>query len=321
MKQYDVAAMGELLIDLTQNGYSDQGNPIFEANPGGAPCNVLAMLHKLGRNTVFLGKVGHDGFGCQLEEALKENGIATEGMYFDSAVHTTLAIVQKTNAGDRDFWFYRKPGADIMLCQEEIREELISDAKIFHYGSLSLTDEPVRSATKKAVAVAEKAGIWISFDPNLRKPLWKSEALAREQICYGFSHCQILKISDDELLWFTGETDFDIAVKRLQQEYGIALILLSMGKNGSAAYCGVQKAVVPAFINENTIETTGAGDTFMGCMLDRILEKGYQNLQKCDLEAMLQFANAAASIITTRRGALRVMPEREEIVRLISYIN
>ncbi len=208
-----------------------------------------------------------------------------------------------------------------MLCQEEIREELISDAKIFHYGSLSLTDEPVRSATKKAVAVAEKAGIWISFDPNLRKPLWKSEALAREQICYGFSHCQILKISDDELLWFTGETDFDIAVKRLQQEYGIALILLSMGKNGSAAYCGGQKAVVPAFINENTIETTGAGDTFMGCMLDRILEKGYQNLQKCDLEAMLQFANAAASIITTRRGALRVMPEREEIVRLISYIN
>ena len=314
MKQYDVAAMGELLIDLTQNGYSDQGNPIFEANPGGAPCNVLAMLHKLGRNTVFLGKVGRDGFGCQLEEALKENGIATEGMYFDSAVHTTLAIVQKTNAGDRDFWFYRKPGADIMLCQEEIREELISDAKIFHYGSLSLTDEPIRSATKKAVAVAEKAGIWISFDPNLRKPLWKSEALARE-------HCQILKISDDELLWFTGETDFDIAVKRLQQEYGIALILLSMGKNGSAAYCGVQKAVVPAFINENTIETTGAGDTFMGCMLDRILEKGYQNLQKCDLEAMLQFANAAASIITTRRGALRVMPEREEIVRLISYIN
>lgn len=316
MKKYDVAAMGELLIDFTQNGYSDQGNPIFEANPGGAPCNVLAMLQKLGKNTVFLGKVWQDGFGYQLEKALKEMGIGTEGLCFDPTVHTTLAIVQNKDDGDRDFWFYRNPGADIMLCEDEIREELISDAKILHFGSLSLTDEPVRSATKKAVAAAEKAGLWISFDPNLRKPLWKSEALAKEQISYGFKHCQILKISDDELLWFTEETDFDRAVKRLQQEYGIALILLSMGKNGSAAYCGNQKAVVPAFVNKNTIETTGAGDTFMGCMLGQILEMGYRDLEKNDLEKMLRFANAAASIITTRRGALRVMPEKDEIIRL-----
>ena len=320
MKKYDVAAMGELLIDFTQNGYSDQGNPIFEANPGGAPCNVLAMLQKLGRNTVFLGKVGRDGFGYQLENALKENGIVTEGLCFDPAVHTTLAIVQNKDDGDRDFWFYRNPGADIMLCEDEIREELTTDAKIFHFGSLSLTDEPVRGATKKAVAVAEKAGIWISFDPNWRKPLWKSDDLAREQISYGFEHCQILKISDDELLWFTGEADFDKAVKQLQEKYGIALILLSMGKNGSAAYCGKQKAVMPAFISRNTVETTGAGDTFMGCMLGQILEKGYRDLEKNDLEEMLRFANAAASIITTRRGALRVMPEKDEIVRLISHV-
>ena len=319
MKKYDVAAMGELLIDFTQNGYSDQGNPIFEANPGGAPCNVLAMLQKLGRNTVFLGKVGRDGFGYQLENALKENGIGTEGLCYDPAVHTTLAIVQNKDDGDRDFWFYRNPGADIMLCEDEIREKLIVDAKIFHFGSLSLTDEPVRGATKKAVAVAKKAGIWISFDPNLRKPLWKSEALAREQISYGFKHCQILKISDDELLWFTGEADFDKAVKQLQEKYGIALILLSMGKNGSAAYCGKQKAVMPAFSSRNTVETTGAGDTFMGCMLGQILEKGYRDLKKNDLEEMLRFANAAASIITTRRGALRVMPEKDEIVRFISH--
>ena len=173
MGKYDVVAMGELLIDFTQNGYSDQGNPIFEANPGGAPCNVLAMLQKLGRKTAFIGKVGQDGFGLQLEKALKETGISTEGLCFDKEVHTTLAVVQNKEDGDRDFSFYRNPGADIMMSKEEVRNDLIQSAKIFHFGSLSLTDEPVRSATQNAISVAEKAGIWISFDPNLRKPLWK----------------------------------------------------------------------------------------------------------------------------------------------------
>ena len=171
---------------------------------------------------------------------------------------------------------------------------------------MSLTDEPVRSATKKAVAVAEKAGIWISFDPNLRKPLWKSEALAREQICYGFSHCQILKISDDELLWFTGETDFDIAVKRLQQEYGIALILLSMGKNGSAAYCGNQKVVVPAFVNKNTIETTGAGDSYIGAVSHSIIE-GKSLIEAC------KFATKCSAITVCRMGAQPSMPTLEDV--------
>ena len=178
MDRYEVVAIGELLIDFTQNGYSNQGNPVFEANPGGAPCNVLAMLQKLGRKTAFIGKVGRDGFGYQLERALKETGIATEGLCFDEEIHTTLAVVQKKEDGDRDFSFYRKPGADIMLRTEEVREELIRGAKIFHFGSLSLTDEPVRKATQRAIQVAEEAGIWISFDPNLRKSLWESEELA-----------------------------------------------------------------------------------------------------------------------------------------------
>lgn len=150
MEKYDVVAMGELLIDFTQNGYSEQGNPIFEANPGGAPCNVLAMLQKLGRKTAFIGKVGQDGFGLQLEKALKETGISTEGLCFDKEVHTTLAVVQKKEDGDRDFSFYRKPGADMMLRKEEMKEELIRNAKIFHYGSLSLTDEQVRTATVRS---------------------------------------------------------------------------------------------------------------------------------------------------------------------------
>ena len=201
MSKYDVVAMGELLIDFTQNGYSSQGNPLFEANPGGAPCNVLAMLQKLGHKTAFIGKVGKDGFGYQLEKALKETGISTEGLLFDEAVHTTLAVVQKKEDGDRDFSFYRKPGADMMLRAEEIKEECIRNATIFHFGSLSLTDEPVREATQKALRIAEDAGILISFDPNLRKPLWETEDLAKEQIRYGLRHCQILKIADDELEW------------------------------------------------------------------------------------------------------------------------
>lgn len=317
MCKYDVVAMGELLIDFTQNGVSSQGNPLFEANLGGAPCNVLAMLQKLGRNTAFIGKVGKDAFGNQLAKALKETGIATEGLCFDEEVHTTLAIVQTKEDGDRDFSFYRKPGADIMLTSEEVKEEWIQNTKIFHFGSLSLTDEPIRTTTRKAIETAKKAGICISYDPNLRLPLWESEELAKEQICYGLKQCQILKISDNELVWLTGEKDYDQAVRMLKDEFSIPLILLSLGKDGSLAYCGDVKAQMPALLQKNTIETTGAGDTFMGCMFHQILTNGYVNLSQNKLEEMLRFANAAASIITTRRGALRVMPDMEEIMNTL----
>ena len=224
MKKYDVAAIGELLIDFTQNGTSSQGNPIFEANPGGAPCNVLAMLQKLGHQTAFIGKVGEDGFGHQLEQALLETGISTTGLCFDKDIHTTLAIVQTKPDGDRDFSFYRKPGADIMLRPDEIKEELIKNSKIFHFGSLSLTDSPVREATIRAIELAENAGTWISFDPNLRKPLWDTKDHAKKQIRYGLKHCHILKISDDEILWLTGETDYDKAVASIQEEFSIPLL-------------------------------------------------------------------------------------------------
>ncbi len=318
MKQYDVATVGELLIDFTQNGKSSQGNPIFEANPGGAPCNVLAMLQKLGNSTAFIGKVGADGFGYQLEQALIETGISTEGLRFDKDIHTTLAVVQTKADGDRDFSFYRNPGADIMLREDELPVEIIRNAKIFHFGSLSLTDEPVRTSTQKAIQLAEEAGICISFDPNLRKPLWKTEDAAKEQIRYGMQHCHVLKISDDEVLWFTGETDYDKAVQKLRDAYSIPLILLSLGKEGSRAYCGEERVSMAPFLQEHTIETTGAGDTFMGCILHGVLKHGYQNLSRETLEDMLRFANAAASLITTRRGALRVMPEPEEILACIN---
>ena len=194
MKKYDVVALGELLIDLTQNGISQQGNPLLEANPGGAPCNVLALLAKLGHSTAFIGKVGADGFGTQLENALKETGISTQGLCRDEKVHTTLAVVHTLADGDRDFSFYRNPGADMQLCQEEVPFELIQQAKIFHFGTLSMTDEPVRSATYAAIAEAERCGVLRSFDPNLRPPLWRNLEEAKEQVCYGLAHCDILKI-------------------------------------------------------------------------------------------------------------------------------
>ncbi len=317
MKKYDVTALGELLIDFTENGVSGQGNPLFEANPGGAPCNVLAMLTKLGHKTAFIGKVGDDFFGKQLKEAIEEVGIDSTGLCMDKEIHTTLAMVHTYPDGDRDFSFYRNPGADMMLKESEVKEELIKESKLFHFGTLSMTHEDVRKATKKAIQIAEEAGDIISFDPNLREPLWNSLDEAKEQILYGLSHCHILKISDNEIQWLTGQEDYTDGVNWILERYQIPLILVSMGKEGSRAYYGGKMVEVKPFIQKNTIETTGAGDTFCGCVLHYICEHGLENLTEENLFEMLQFANAAASIITTRKGALRVMPEEKEIAGLL----
>ena len=238
----DVVALGELLIDFTENGISSQGNPLFEANPGG----------------------------------------------------------------------------DMMLTEEEIPEELILETRIFHFGTLSMTHENVRRATKKAVAIAKQAGAIISFDPNIREPLWNSMDEAREQVLYGLGLCHILKISDNEIQWLTGKNDYTEAVKWIREKYDIPLILVSMGKEGSRAYYQDRMVEKAPFINENTIETTGAGDTFCACVLHYICKHGLENLTEKNLKEMLTYANAAASIITTRKGALRVMPRPEEIEALIA---
>lgn len=309
----DVVALGELLIDFTFNGKSEQGNPVMEANPGGAPCNVLSMLTKLGKKTDFIGKVGEDMFGHQLCDALKEVGIGTKGLKFDSKIHTTLAFVHTKEDGDREFSFYRKPGADMMLSEKDLEEELLENCTIFHFGSLSMTDEICEKATKKAIEIAKRNGAVLSFDPNLREPLWKNLDDAKKQIDYGMQHCDILKISDNEIVWFTGMDDYEEGIKYLQKKYMIPLILLSLGKEGSRAYCRSVKAEIPAVLNPDTVETTGAGDTFCACVLNYVLEHGWKPYTKEELEDMLRFANAAASIITTRKGALRVMPTREEV--------
>ena len=316
-KKYDVTALGELLIDFAVNGESEQGNQLFEACPGGAPCNVLAFLQKMEKKTAFIGKVGNDFFGKQLEQTIMEVGIDASGLQKDDDVHTTLALVHTYPDGDRDFSFYRNPGADMMLTEEEVPEELIKGTRIFHFGTLSMTNEPVRSATRHAIKVAKENGAILSFDPNIREPLWKDMEDARAQMAYGLSVCDILKISDNEIQWFSGKEDYTEGIHMLQQTYQIPLILLSMGKDGSRAYYKDMLVEVPAFLQKNTIETTGAGDTFGACCLHHILKYGLDNLTKQQLKEMLTFANAAASIITTRKGALRVMPSLEEIQRLL----
>ena len=317
MKKFDVIALGELLIDFTESGQSNQGNPLFEANPGGAPCNVLAMLSKLGHKTAFIGKVGNDFFGEQLKNAIMETGIDASCLCMDEKVHTTLALVHTGADGDRDFSFYRNPGADMMLTEEEVLEEVIKTSKVFHFGTLSMTHERVRRATKKAVRAAEEAGTLISFDPNLRPPLWESLDVAKEQVLYGLEHCHILKISDNEIQWLTNKSDYTEGVEWIRERYQIPLILVSMGKEGSRAYYGEKMAEAAPFLQKNTVETTGAGDTFCGCILHYICEYGLEHLTKDNLKEMLTFANAAASIVTTRKGALKVMPDREEVERMM----
>ncbi|MDE7327509.1 MAG: carbohydrate kinase [Lachnospiraceae bacterium] len=309
----DVTALGELLIDFTEHGVSGQGNPLYEANPGGAPCNVLAMLEKLGHRTAFIGKVGNDFFGQQLKKAIEGVGICADCLYMDHNVHTTLAMVHTFPDGDRDFSFYRNPGADMMLTLEEVPEERLKNTKIFHFGTLSMTHEGVRSATKMAVETAKAAGALISFDPNLRPPLWESLETAREQVLYGLSQCDILKISDNEIQWLTGKEDFSEGAAWILESYPIPLILVSMGKLGSRAYYQGKMVEAAPFLREDTIETTGAGDTFCGCVLHYILEHGLTQLSEANLLEMLNFANSAASLITTKKGALLVMPKREEI--------
>ena len=318
MKQFDVTALGELLIDFTENGLSSQGNFLLEANPGGAPCNVLAMLTKLGKKTAFIGKVGDDFLGRHLKDVVEAVGIDTRNLLLDDQVRTTLAFVHTCADGDRDFSFYRNPGADMNLRAEEIDESLIAQSRIFHFGSLSLTHPGVREATKKALTIAREQGCLISYDPNLRPPLWKDLEEAKEQIAFGMTQCHILKISDNEIQWFTGEEDFDAGIRILQQTYQIPLILLSMGRDGSRAYYGDKKVEALPFLQEDTIETTGAGDTFCACVISYVLDHGLENLTEQDLQAMLRYANAAASIITTRKGALRVMPDVAEVEGLLN---
>jgi len=313
-KRFDVVALGELLIDFTENGLSGQGNLLFEANPGGAPCNVLAMLKKLGRSCAFVGKVGEDMFGHLLRDVAEEADICMDYLIFDKDVRTTLAFVKTFPNGDRGFSFYRNPGADMMITEEELPLEAITNSRIFHFGTLSMTHEGVRKATYKAIDTAKQSGALISFDPNLRPPLWNSLEEAKAQIEYGLAHCDIPKIADNELEFMTSETDLDKGTAILREKYpNIRLFNVTAGAEGSCSYYEDKRVFVPACKLGGVIETTGAGDTFCACVLNYVLEHGLDGLTLNDLTEMLHFANTAAYLVTTKKGAIRSMPEYEQI--------
>ena len=258
MKKYDVIALGELLIDFTDYGISEQTNPVFEANPGGAPCNVLALLKKYDRSCAFIGKIGEDLFGKMLTDILDEIGIDHKGLIVDPYYNTTLAFVKNFENGDREFSFYRHPGADMMLKASEVAYDLIRQAEIFHFGTLSMTDETVREATIQAIALAKEQGLLISFDPNLRPPLWKSMDEAKVQIAYGLGQCDVLKISDNEIEFMTDTSDFDEGVQILMDQYpNIRLLNLTAGADGSYSYYQGKKVFVPSYLLGGTVDTTG----------------------------------------------------------------
>ncbi|HOK43316.1 MAG TPA: PfkB family carbohydrate kinase [Thermoclostridium caenicola] len=315
----DLAAIGELLIDFTPSGVSEQGNPLFECNPGGAPANVLAAMTRLGGTGAFIGKVGSDTFGSFLYDILKQNGIDHRGLRFDPKVHTTLAFVHLSRTGDRSFSFYRDPGADRMLTFEEVDQDVIRQAKAFHFGSVSMTHEPSRTATLGAARFARELGKTISYDPNLRPALWNSLEEAREVIIRGMEYADILKISEEELIFLTGQTDLEKGAELLAEVFRGRILLLTLGPNGCFFGMDGKYDRLPTYDKVKTIDTTGAGDAFLGGFLFRI--RPYfgrlQELTFDELRDAVNFANAVGSLATTRKGAIPAMPRLEEVMALL----
>lgn len=314
----DVVALGELLVDFFAGGQSENGNDLYEACPGGAPCNVLAMLTKLGRKTAFIGKLGDDQLGRRLKKTIEGLGVDARGIVFDRDIGTTLAFVATEAEGERGFRFYRNPGADMMLREEELDRTLLESCRILHFGTLSMTNLRVRATTRTAVRIARKSGALVSFDPNLRPSLWNSLREAKEQIAWGCAHCDILKIADDEAEFLTGIHSPAEAGKAIRDSFpNIALIFVTSGRNGSLALYNDLSVTAKAYTSLNAIDTTGAGDTFCGCCLDAVLRVGLDNFTEDTIKETLRFAGAAAGIVTTRTGAMLAMPEKFEIQELM----
>ena len=311
---YDVIALGELLIDFASKSVDEAGYPTMAANPGGAPGNFLAALNAYGAKTAFLGKVGDDAFGHLLLGTLTQAGIETKGIVVDPDVFTTLAFVTFDDQGDRSFSFARKPGADTQLRWEEVDKSIIDETKVFHFGTLSLTDEPVRTTTQKAVAYAKEQGKLITYDPNLRKPLWKSEEEAKTQILWGLHQADVVKISDDEVDFLWGCTPEEGADKLLSR-HGVCLAMVTLGPKGCLlktknASCRVSSPKV------SPVDTTGAGDIFGGSAVSRLLElnKPLSELTEEDLRFIGSFAATAASLSTEHPGGIPSIPEKQTVL-------
>lgn len=317
-KENDIVALGELLIDFTEAGYGKDGMKLFEQNPGGAPANLLTAASHMGCRTAFIGKVGADMHGIFLKETLKNEGIDTRAVVEDANYFTTLAFVEIDKSGERNFSFARKPGADTMLRKEELDKELISNCRIFHFGSLSLTAEPSKSATLEAVALAKKAGAIISYDPNYRASLWKNQCTAVEEMKSVVSLADVMKVSDEESLLLTGMISYEEAADELLA-MGLKLVAITLGNQGVLVARKDKKEIIEAFQVES-VDTTGAGDSFWGGFLSCFLsfnqsidQMEWGNIKKCAITG-----NAVAALCVQKRGGIPSVPNKETVN---SYIN
>ena len=316
-KKYDVVALGEILIDFTPCGKSEAGQRLFEQNPGGAPANVLTALSKFDRKTAFIGKVGKDMHGSFLKNVLVENGIVTDGLVEDETVFTTLAFVGLSDTGERSFSFARKPGADTCLNMDELKTELISESKVFHIGSLSLTAEPVKSTTLKALEIARRAGCVISYDPNYRAPLWDSKEDAIREMRLVLPFVDVMKLSDEETELLTGVAEPEAAAKKLMEQ-GVKIVAVTLGEEGTLIATKEGSFHVSAY-KVKVVDTTGAGDSFWGGFLHKLLE-AEKSLDEISLEEATEFArfgNAVASLCVEKRGAIPAMPTLEEVLKRV----
>ena len=314
---FDVTALGEILIDFTLCGKSAAGQRIFEQNPGGAPANVLTCLSKCGKKTAFIGKVGKDMHGAFLKSVLEENDICTDGLLEDENVFTTLAFVALSDSGERSFSFARKPGADTCLTKEEIRKDLIANSKVFHIGSLSLTSEPVKSATFYALELAKEYGCIISYDPNYRAPLWDSREKAIEGMRSVLSYVDVMKLSDEETELLTGISEPEMAAKKLI-ENGISIVAVTLGADG-ALICTKEGCEHVKGYQVRIVDTTGAGDSFWGGFLTQLLESGKMpsEVSLKEAAAFADYGNAVASLCVEKRGAIPAMPTKAEVEKRI----
>ena len=314
----DVVALGELLIDFACIGTDAEGYPTMAAHPGGAPANFLAALTKFGAKTALIGKVGTDAFGKMLTGTLAKAGIDTRGLVAAEDVFTTLAFVTFDETGDRAFSFSRKPGADTCLSFEEVDLSLIDEARVFHFGTLSLTDEPARTATRKCVAYAKQQGKLITYDPNLRKPLWKDLEEARKQLIWGLSQADVVKISDEEVEFLFG-LGVQEGAQHILDNFGVKLVFVTCGADGCFFQNKNAKGHVPSLSGISVIDTTGAGDIFGGSAVWKLLQTGKnpEELEESELREIVRFACTAAGISTTRSGGISSVPEYPEVQKYL----
>lgn len=316
-KEVDIVALGELLIDFTEAGYGASGMKLFEQNPGGAPANLLTVVSHMGFKTSFIGKVGNDMHGLFLKRTLEQEGIGTDSLIVDDSVFTTLAFVEIDKNGERNFSFARKPGADTQLKAEELNQELLKNCKIFHFGSLSLTDEPAKEATQEAVRIAGDAGAVISYDPNYRASLWPDPAAAVAAMKSMIPMVDVMKVSDEESLLLTGESDYESAADVLLS-MGPQLVAITLGADGVLIATKEDKKVVSGY-QVDTVDTTGAGDSFWGGFLSGFLtlNKNLDELSWDEICACAQQGNAVAALCVQKRGGIPAIPMKEEVEKML----